>query len=77
MVPLWFIRRRYRGGKIVRIGLSGLPLIDHYRLGMIIREAVSDTGRRAVMLQAAICHTSFRTTVRTDSCLRVRSMMNA
>ena len=32
MVPLWFIRKKYAGGKIVRIGLSGLPLTDHYRL---------------------------------------------
>ncbi len=50
MVPLWFIRNRYKGGKIVRIGLSGLPLIDHYRFGMIIREAVESTGRKAVFV---------------------------
>ena len=50
MVPLWFIRNKYKGGKIVRIGLSGLPLIDHYRLGMIIREAVESTGRRTVLV---------------------------
>lgn len=50
MVPLWFIRNRYKGGKIVRIGLSGLPLIDHYRLGMIIRDAVNNIGRRAVIV---------------------------
>ena len=50
MVPLWFIRNKYKGGKIVRIGLSGLPLIDHYRLGMMIREAADNTGRRVVMV---------------------------
>ena len=50
MVPLWFIRNRYRGGKIVRIGLSGLPLTDHYRLGMIIKDAVMAAGRRAVIV---------------------------
>ena len=50
MVPLWFIRNRYKDGRIIRIGLSGLPLIDHYRLGMIIRDAVSNTGRRAVIV---------------------------
>ncbi len=50
MVPLWFIRRKYTGGKIVRIGLSGLPLTDHYRLGQIIAKAVTDTGRRAVLI---------------------------
>ena len=50
MVPLWFIRGRYKGGKIVRIGLSGLPLIDHYKLGMLIRKAAENTGRRVVMV---------------------------
>ena len=28
MVPLWFIRQKYTGGKIIRIGLSGLSLSD-------------------------------------------------
>ena len=50
MVPLWFIRKQYVGGKIVRIGLSGLPLTDHYRLGQIIARAVEETGTRAVLI---------------------------
>lgn len=50
MVPLWFIRNRYAGGKLVRIGLSGLPLSEHYRLGQILARAVEDTGRRAVLV---------------------------
>lgn len=50
MVPLWFIRKKYSGGKIVRIGLSGQQLIDHYRLGMMIKEAVEKLGRRAVFI---------------------------
>ena len=50
MVPLWFIRRKYAGGKILRIGLSGLPLTDHYRLGQIIARAVNEAGRRAVFV---------------------------
>ena len=50
MVPLWFIRNRYSEGKLVRIGLSGLPLTEHYRLGQIIARAVEDTGRRAVLI---------------------------
>lgn len=50
MVPLYFIRKKYDGGRIIRIGLSGQPLIDHYRLGMIIRDAVNNTGRRAVFV---------------------------
>ena len=50
MVPLYFIRKKYAGGLIIRIGLSGLPLIDHYRLGQIIQKAISNTGRRVVMI---------------------------
>ena len=48
MVPLYLIRRRYTGFRLVRVGLSGLPLEDHYRLGQMIRRAVEETGRRAV-----------------------------
>ena len=50
MVPLYFIRQKYRDGKIIRIGLSGLPLSDHYRLGMYIARAVDELGRRAVFI---------------------------
>ena len=50
MVPLWFIRKKYQGGSIVRIGLSGLPLTEHYRLGMTIRRAVDELGRNAVFI---------------------------
>ena len=48
MVPLYFIRQKYTGGKIIRVGLSGLSLADHYMLGMMIKEAVEKLGRRAV-----------------------------
>ena len=50
MVPLWFIRNKYKEGKILRIGLSGLPLIDHYRLGMIIKEAAEKLNRKTVLV---------------------------
>ena len=50
MVPLWFIRQQYAGGKIVRIGLSGLPLTDHYRLGQIIARAAEETGKKTVLI---------------------------
>ena len=48
MVPLWFIEQKYRDFKLVRLGLSGLPLTDHYRLGQLVSRAVEETGRRAV-----------------------------
>ena len=50
MVPLWFIRQKYPGGKLVRIGLSGLSLCEHYRLGQLIAKAAEDTGTRAVLI---------------------------
>ena len=34
----------------MRLGLSGLPLIDHCRLGKIICAAVESTGRRTVLV---------------------------
>ena len=48
MVPLYFIRQKYDGFRLVRLGLSGLPLEAHYRLGMIIQSAAEELGRRAV-----------------------------
>ena len=50
MVPLFFIRQKYTEFQLVRIGLSGLPLADHYRLGMMLREAAERTGRRVVLV---------------------------
>ncbi|MBO6150532.1 MAG: AmmeMemoRadiSam system protein A [Clostridium sp.] len=48
MVPLWFIEKKYQDFKLVRLGLSGLPLTDHYRLGQLVNRAVEETGRRTV-----------------------------
>ncbi|MGI6106655.1 MAG: AmmeMemoRadiSam system protein A [Lachnospiraceae bacterium] len=48
MVPLYFLREVLPDVPIVRIGLSGLPLADHYRLGMMIQKAAERLGRRAV-----------------------------
>ena len=50
MVPLYFIRQRYQDFKLVRIGLSGLPLTDHYTFGQIICQALRETGRNAVFI---------------------------
>ena len=50
MVPLWFIRKKYDGFQLIRIGLSGLPLTDHYHLGQLIARAVDLTGRRVVLV---------------------------
>ena len=50
MVPLYFLEQRYKNFRLVRIGLSGLSLADHYAFGQIIREAVGETGRNVVYI---------------------------
>ena len=48
MVPLYFIRQKLPSCRLVRVGLSGLPLADHYALGQCIARAAEETGRRVV-----------------------------
>ena len=48
MVPLYFIRQKYTDFKLVRLGISGISLEEHYRLGQIISEASDVLGRRVV-----------------------------
>jgi len=50
MVPLYFVDQFFKGYRIVRIGLSGLPLIRHYELGECIREAARRLGRKTVVI---------------------------
>lgn len=50
MVPLYFIQKKYANFKLVRIGLSGLPLEDHYQLGQIIQSAAGEMGRRVAYI---------------------------
>ncbi len=48
LIPLYFICKKYSDFKLVRIGLSGLPLALHYQMGQIIQQAIEETGRRVV-----------------------------
>ena len=50
MVPLFFVDQQYTDYRLVRIGLSGLSLAEHYAFGQIIRQAVEQTGRKAVLI---------------------------
>ena len=50
MVPLYFTEQKYRDFRLVRIGLSGLSLAEHYAFGQIIRQAVEETGRKTVYI---------------------------
>ncbi|NLV82780.1 MAG: AmmeMemoRadiSam system protein A, partial [Synergistaceae bacterium] len=54
-VPLYFLKKAYGGDipcKIVRIGISGLSLSDHYRLGILIN-TISERLNRSVAIVAS------------------------
>ncbi len=56
LIPLWFLREAYRKAgrkpdyKVVRIGLSGLSLQQHYRFGVLIEKAIEALDRKAVFI---------------------------
>lgn len=50
LVPLHFIREEYDGFRMVRAAPSGLSREDHYRFGMLLRQAVEQLGRRTVVV---------------------------
>jgi len=50
MVPLYFIDQYYKNYKLVRIGLSCLSVLDHYRLGRCIRETADKLNRKTVFV---------------------------
>ena len=49
-LPLYFLQEAGVSCPIVRIGLSGFPPLEHYRLGQCIAKAVDKLGRRAVFV---------------------------
>ncbi len=50
MVPLSFINKFWTGYRLVRIGLSGLPLKEHYRLGQYIRQTAETLERKTMVI---------------------------
>lgn len=50
MVPLTFLQAQGVGCPIVRMGLSGLSGLDHYRLGIAVAHACERLDRRAVFV---------------------------
>lgn len=50
MVPLYFIGQYWKGYRLARIGLSGLPLARHYEMGQCILEAVEALDRQSVIV---------------------------
>jgi AmmeMemoRadiSam system protein A/AmmeMemoRadiSam system protein B len=49
-VPMWFINKRYRNYKSVRVSQSGFDPLTHYKLGAVIAQAVNETSRCAVVI---------------------------
>jgi AmmeMemoRadiSam system protein A/AmmeMemoRadiSam system protein B len=50
LVPLFFIEQQIKDYKLVRVSLSGQPLIAHYRFGQLIERAAKRLGRRIVFV---------------------------
>lgn len=50
MVPLYFVNQYWNAYRLVRIGLSGLPLSQHMALGRLIQDTVRALGRSAVII---------------------------
>ena len=50
MIPLYYVNHCYQDYKLVRIGLSGLPLAEHYRLGQMIQETAEKLERQVVFI---------------------------
>lgn len=49
-IPLYFIHKYTQRFKLVRISISGLSPITHYRFGALIAQAVEESGSRAVFV---------------------------
>lgn len=50
MVPLYFINKYWKDYKLVRIGLSGMPLAMHYELGQCIKMVADKLGRNVAVI---------------------------
>ena len=50
MVPLYFVNQYWKDYKLVRVGLSGLPLGMHYELVQCIQETADALNRKAVII---------------------------
>lgn len=52
LVPLYYIKKVYNDFKIIVVSLSGLSLVDHYRLGMVIRDSINKLGRKCSIVSS-------------------------
>ena len=52
-VPMWYINKRYKDYRSIRIAQSFMPPSEHYLLGQIISKAVEATGRKTVVIASS------------------------
>lgn len=50
MVPLYFVNKYFKDYKLVRISISGLTYIDHYRFGKLIGKVSDESGKNIVFI---------------------------
>lgn len=50
LVPLYFIEKYYRDYKLVRLSISGLTALEHYKFGQCVAETAGKLGRSAVFV---------------------------
>ena len=50
MVPLYYLNKFYSDYKLVRIGLSGLSQLEHYKFGQCIAATAEELGKRVVFI---------------------------
>lgn len=50
LVPIYFIDQYYQNYKVVRISVSGLTYLEHYRFGKCLQEAVKALNRNVVIV---------------------------
>ena len=50
VIPLYYVNQFYTDYLLVRIGLSGLSLTDHYRLGQLIQQTAETLNRRVAII---------------------------
>lgn len=50
MVPLYFVNKYYTDYKLVRISISGLSLIEHYKFGKCIEQIAEESNKDVVII---------------------------
>jgi AmmeMemoRadiSam system protein B len=50
MVPLYFVNKYYNNYKVVRISISGLSYLEHYKFGKCIKKAAEKTDKKIVFI---------------------------